>query len=456
LAIKIDKVILEQACKDIIETILFCLPNAFKGTVYRIGKPPQMVAKRITSGIIDDERKNISWGLPEESEYNPPGKPWIEYRDQPGRPKEAMAWCVERQRSWTSEDPSIDNRSVRLQMEGMTEDYHHMEPVLLHKQDLYLANGSSPDYPKNFKDETLWKNTEYEVVAVIKIHFLPNTIKVGSPEAKFIKRLSRSLGTELLSYQLRQQSVEAMHQLAEDKLNSCNILADSLRNAITKSGLIFSLIKLELGSLREQWEGVLLRNSEKKGMRQEAVHTLNRAIEDMGESKTQRGKDMLDVQNRFLEFFQPPENGENWVRMQVEERWDKLLSEKHLGAEQEKSIRSAIEQMKRSLYLGKDPEILAGYNRVPEALKNEWVDLLYIQTDRLDAAFLDKVVRVLEDPSLNLPLQEKCRKTLTHLKTLSHVMGQLEDNINVVLQQVLNGGDNVLSNGSAVSGNQTA
>jgi hypothetical protein len=142
--------------------------------------------------------------------------------------------------------------------------------------------------------------------------------------------------------------------------------------------------------------------------------------------------------------------------MQVEERWDKLLSEKHLGAEQEKSIRSAIEQMKRSLYLGKDPEILAGYNRVPEALKNEWVDLLYIQTDRLDAAFLDKVVRVLEDPSLNLPLQEKCRKTLTHLKTLSHVMGQLEDNINVVLQQVLNGGDNVLSNGSAVSGNQTA
>jgi hypothetical protein len=343
LAIKIDKVILEQACKEIIETILFCLPNAFKGTVYRIGKPPHMVAKRITSGVIDDERKSISWGLPEESEYNPPGKPWIEYRDEPWRPKEAMAWCVERQKSWTSEDPSKDGRSVRLQMEGVTEDYHHMEPVLLHKQDLYLANGPSPEYPKNFEGETLWKNTEYEVVAVIKIHFLPNTIKVGSPEANFIKRLSRSLGTELLSYQLRQQSVEVMHQLAEDKLNSCNILADSLRNAITKSGLIFSLIKLELGSLREQWEGVLLKNSDKKEMKQEAVHTLNRAIEDMGESTSQLGKDLLEVQNRFRELFLTPESGENWVRMQVEERWDKLLNGKPVGAEQENSIRFVIE-----------------------------------------------------------------------------------------------------------------
>lgn len=449
MAIKIDKVILEQVCKEIIETILFCLPNAFKGTVYRIGKPPQMVAKRITSGIIDDERKSISWGLPEESEYNPPGKPWIEYRDERGRPKEAMAWCVERQKSWTSEDPLKDSRSVRLQMEGVTEDYHHMEPVLLHKHDLYLANGPSPEYPKNFEGETLWKNTEYEVVAVIKIHFLPNTIKVGSPEAKFIKRLSRSLGTELLSYQLRQQSVEVMHQLAQDKLNSCNILADSLRNAITKSGLVFSLIKLELGSLREQWEGVLLKNSDKKGMKQEAVQTLNRAIGDMGENTSQNGKDLLEVQNRFVELFLTPENGENWVRMQVEERWDKLLREKPLGAEQENDIRSAIERMKRSLYLGKDPEILAGFSGIPEDLKNEWVDLIYMDTDRIDEVFLDRIVHVLENPSLNLPYQEKCRKTLIHLKTLTYVMGQLEDNINVVLQQVLNGPNNFHGNVSA-------
>ncbi|MCK4729671.1 MAG: hypothetical protein KAT27_12145, partial [Desulfobacterales bacterium] len=94
MATKVYKAVVERACENIIETILFCLPNAYKGTVYEIGPPPDMIAKRITSGVIDEERRTISWGLPEWSDYNPPGKPWIEYRDEPGRALEAMAWCV--------------------------------------------------------------------------------------------------------------------------------------------------------------------------------------------------------------------------------------------------------------------------------------------------------------------------------------------------------------------------
>jgi len=86
LEIQIDKAGLEQVCKEIIETILFCLPNAYQGTVYRIGGPPEMMATRITSGVIDRSTEKISWGLPETSGYNPPGKPWLEYRDNPTRP----------------------------------------------------------------------------------------------------------------------------------------------------------------------------------------------------------------------------------------------------------------------------------------------------------------------------------------------------------------------------------
>jgi len=91
LAIKIEQKALENACKEIIESILICLPNAFKGTVYRIGILPEMVTTRITSGIIDENRQEISWGPPEVSDYNPPGRPWIEYRDEPDRPLEAMS-----------------------------------------------------------------------------------------------------------------------------------------------------------------------------------------------------------------------------------------------------------------------------------------------------------------------------------------------------------------------------
>lgn len=439
MAINIDEGLLEQACKEIIETILFCLPNAYKGTVYRIGKPPKMIAKRITSGIIDGDRKIISWGLPERSEYNPPGKSFTDYRDQPGRPLEAMAWCVEKQKSWTAENPKRDGRSVRLQVEGVWEDFHHMEPVLIHKKDIYIGNEKDPEYPNNHKGAVIWQNSDYVVVGVIKIHFQPNTIKKGSQETRIIKRLSRSLGTELLSYQLRQNSLEVMSQLERDKLQSCNILADSLRNAITKSGLIFSLIKLELGFLREQWERVLLEKSDQRAMKREAVFALNKTLKTMAPHSDAWAEDLVDVQNKFLDLSLPPEQGENWVRMKIESKWDELLHLKQLSEEQTTEIRLALDQLKRSLYLGSDPEILASYDELSESLKKEWVDLIYRNTERVDFHFLDRLIRFLRDSPLNLPFQEKSRKGLIRLKALAEIMGQLEHNTNVVLTQVLNG-----------------
>ena len=447
MAIKIDDGLLERACKEIIETILFCLPNAYKGTVYRIGKPPEMIAKRITSGVIDEGRKTISWGFPEKSEYNPPGKSFIDYRDQPGRPLEAIAWCVEKQKSWTAENPKKDSRSVRLQVEGVLEDCHHMEPVLIHKEDLYIGNEQGPEYPMNHKGEVLWQNHDYVVVGIIKIHFKPNTIKIGSQETRIIKRLSRSLGTELLSYQLRQQSLDAISQLAQDKLQSYNILADSLRNAITKSGLVFSLIKLELGFLREQWEQILLRQSDQKGMKREAVSALNRALRNMVKPSDAMAKDLFGIQNRFLDLSLPPEQGENWIRMQIEEKWDQLLCRKSLNEEQTKEIRDGIDQLKQSLCLGRDPDILEAYEEMPESLKREWVDLIYRNTDCVDFQLLDRLIQFLEDSSLNLPYKEKSRKGLIRLKALAEIMGQLEQSTNVVLTQVLNGnGNGMISN----------
>jgi len=274
LFVEIEKPVLKKACMEMIETILLCLPNAFKGTIYRIGKPPDLIAERITSGIIDHAKGNISWGLPAKSGYNAPGKSWLEYRDQPGRPLESMSWCVEKQKNWTCEDPEKDARNLRFQVEGITKDFHHMEPVLIHKSDLKLDMHSSLKYPNDYKGNTLWRDTDYIVVAVVKIHFQPFTIKIGSHETRIIKKLSRSLGTELLSYQLRQDSIMTMERLATDRLNTCNILADSLRNTITKSGLIFSLVKQEIGYLRDQWEKSLIEDRKEGNMKVEAIRDL--------------------------------------------------------------------------------------------------------------------------------------------------------------------------------------
>ena len=439
MTIRIQQHVLERACKDIIETILFCLPNAHKGTVYRIGGPPHLTATRITSGIIDSKRDTIAWGLPERSDYNPPGKPWSDYRDEPGRPLEAMCWCVEKQKSWTAEDPKNDTRSVRLQLYGGTEDYHHMEPVLIRKQDLSIIGEPLHEYPKNYQGEMIWQESHYITAAVIKIHFRPNTIKMNTPDTRIIKKLSRALGTELLSYQLKEQSFDAMRQLAEDKIHSCNILADSLRNTITKSGLIFSLIKLELGSLRERWEQVLLRQSGQNGAKQDAVHALNQLLTQIQGGSEAKVMDLLDVQRRFLELFLPPEQGEKWVRMQIEERWNELLTEHTGDPALKQEVEAQIDRLKKSLHLGRDPQLLSGFSSVSEALKSRWIELLYQQNDRLDLEHLEEIIEILDEPRLDIPFQEKSRKSLIQLKVLAEVVGQLEERTNVVLREVLNG-----------------
>ena len=446
MSIELDEQVLKKACMGMIETILLCLPNAFKGTIYRIGKPPELIAERITSGMIDEKTKGISWGLPAESDYNPPGRPWLEYRDEPGRPLEAMAWCVERQKSWTAQDPGNDARSVRMQVEGILEDYHHMEPVLVRKSDLHLDMYSTLDYPRDYKGDMIWKESEHVVVAVIKIHFRPQSIKMGSPETMVIKKLSRSLGTELLSYQLHQDSLKTMQQFATDRLNACNILADSLRNAITKSGLIFSLVKQEIGYLRDEWEQLLLRDRKDKDMKVEAIRALNRMLKRMGGGYEDQRKDLVAVQNRFLELSLPPEKGENWVGMQIEERWKDLLLKIPQNDRKRKRIWETIGRLKKALYFGKAPHVVASYNKIPEKLKWDWVNLIYANTDNFDVQILERLVQMLDNPALTIPSRERSRKGLVQLKALAETMNQLERNTDFLLQEVLNG-----ANGPVIS-----
>jgi len=448
LSIEIEKSVLKKACMEMIETILFCLPNAFKGTIYRIGKPPDLIAERITSGIIDDGKGKISWGLPAKSGYNSPGKPWLEYRDQPDRPLESMSWCVEKQKSWTSEDPEKDARNLRFQVEGIAKDFHHMEPVLVLKSDLKLDMDSSLDYPNDYKGNSIWKDIDYIVVAVIKIHFHPFAIKIGSHETKIIKKLSRSLGTELLSHQLRQDSMKSMEQLATDRLNACNILADSLRNAITKSGLIFSLVKQEIGYLRDQWEQALIEDRKENNMKVEAIRDLNEMLTSLGDGYEDLKEDLVDAQNKFLELSLPPEKGENWVGMQIEERWKDLLYQCPQDDLKRKTVWKTIDKLKKSLHFGQDPDIIAKYTKIPEEVKKEWVNLMYRNNDKFDDSALDRLIKVLANSSLVIPSREKSRKTLTQLKALAQTMSQLEQNTNFLLNRVLNGTEKNLISGA--------
>ncbi|MBN2032863.1 MAG: hypothetical protein JW836_06260 [Deltaproteobacteria bacterium] len=443
MSIEIEKDVLENACKEVIETILFCLPNSFKGTIYSVGKPPYLIAERITSGVIDRTKNEISWGLPERSEYNPPGKAWVNYKDSPNRPLEAMAWCVETQRSWTSADPRTDARSVRLQVEGVLEDFHHMEPVLVRKADLSLDLAAPMEYPKNDDGRILWQESDYVVVGVVKIHFVPYTIRIGSPETRVIKRLSLTLGTQLLSHHLRLNSMRAIQQLAMDRLNACNILADSLRNAITKSALIFSLVKMEMGHLREQWEQLLLEARHEKNKKAQAVKMLDDLLNrEFPQDSDPLRMDLMDVQKRFMELSLPPERGEAWIAMQIEERWKDILRRFPKEQETVNLIREGIRELKEALHYGEDPDVLRTYLKIPEDLKQAWVRIIYQNADRFNGSSLGELIKILANPELGIPSRERSRKMLIQLRVLAENMSQLESNTNFLLRKVLNGGDN--------------
>lgn len=439
LAVEIDKAVLDRACKDIIETILYCLPNAYKGTVYRIGMPPDLISTRITSGIIDPERSAISWGLPEMSDYNPPGKPWLAFRDEPGRPLEAMAWCVEKQKSWTAADPMRDVRSVRLQVAGVHEDYHHMEPVLIRKQDLYPDGNGITEYPTSFDGKTLWANSEYVVAAVIKIHFRPNTIRMNSPETRVIKRLSKALGTELLSYQLRELSLDAIKQLAEDRLHTCNTLADSLRNAIAKSGIIFSLIRLELAFLREQWEAVILGDTLPSSKKNRILANLDHAAKSLDLAFSEGAQALIGAQSRFLHLSLPPRQEEAWVQTHIAERWESLFSAGCCGVEEKGRIRGWIDELRESLHAGMDPEVMKSYGEMSEGEKADWIELIYGTRESIDLDLLGRMLHTLETHTLGLAFQNKSKKSLMRLKALAEIIVQLEKSTNEVLRLVLNG-----------------
>jgi len=437
LSFEIDDDILENTCKNMIETILYCLPNAYKGTVYSIGSPPKLIAKRVTSGIIDEDRKNIKWGLPQSSEYNPPGKPWEEYMDRPDRPLEAMAWCVERQKSWTADDPENDSRSMRTYLRGKKEDYYHMEPVLVKKEDLNLGMYSNLEYPKNFKGEVIWADKEYVVVAVIKIHFKPHTIKRGSHETEVIKKLSRILGTELLSWKLKKDSIKAMETLARDRINACNILADSLRNVLTKTGLIRSLIKQEIGFLRNRWEELLLKELHQKDEKRELVIKLNEILESLKNSNESLKQDLIDIQNSFLKLNIPPESAMHWIDRKITERWKTLLKEDDI--KDRDRVMNLIRDLKDSIFFGRRKEILASLKKIPDSIKNELAELLYNENNQIDSYYLNRLIKVLKSPQLDIPYKDKIIKSLSYLKALQETMTYLERNTNFLINQVMNG-----------------
>jgi len=441
----IDSDILEKTCKDMIETILFCLSDATKGTIYRIGPMPTLRAVRITSGIRVEGSDEIQWGLPEVSDYNSPGKTWEQYRDRPGHVLEAMAWCVEKGKSWTADDPYQDNRSVRKQLTNEPEDYHHMEPVLISKSYLYGDDLRGLELPRDHEGKPIWKDCEFVVVAVVKIHFRSDRIRRGDRSTKIIKKLSRTLGTELLSLHVRETLSEAQKELARQRLQSCNVLAHELRNTLIKLGFIFSAINAEISYLREQWEAELEKAFPELESKKSILRRLNELVrlqlpQVNGTGKlAQIGRALMSEQEEMAGLALMPQTSEKWLENKIRPKWRRLLMESDAWAESRSEIQRLLDNLQRAIWMGTDSQLASKVNHLPEDLKAIWPRLAYVDFSADKLQVLDEILQFLDHPALTIPHKQQTRKILTSLKALAEMIPEVEERANRIIHSLRNG-----------------
>ncbi len=428
-----------------IETILLSLSHATKGTIYRIGPMPELQAVRVTSGRWIDNREQIQWGLPEVSDYNFPGKTWEQYHDRPGHVLEAMGWCVERQKSWTADNPFEDTRSVRKQIKGEVEDFHHMEPVLVRKDYLHNVQAEAPQQPLDAHGNPIWSDSEYVVVAVIKIHFLPYTIYRRDRSTKIIKKLSRTLGTELLSLHIRETLSGAQKDLARQRLQSCNVLAHELRNTLIKLGFIFPAINAELGYLREQWEMQL----ERAFPNLDSKRTILVRLEDLLEMRlsqfngsgiwTRLGQELLADQRELARLSLMPQLGERWLNNKIRPKWSQLLGETQLWEEEKEEIQALLQRLEKVIWLGMDEDLARRIPDLPEDLKRTWPELAYMDFTVDKLIKLDEILQLLDHPALHIPHQQQTKKILASLKALVEMIPEVEERANRIICSLRNG-----------------
>lgn len=441
----IGKEILERSCKDMIETILFCLRSATKGTIYRIGPMPKLQAVRITSGVRDEAAGTIKWGLPEVSDYNYPGKNWEQYRDQPGCVREAMAWCVEKGKSWTADDPNWDARSVRKQLGDEPEDHHHMEPVLIKKSYLYQDPHRYLEYPVDYLGNPVWKDWEYVVVAVVKIHFKPGTIRRGDYSTKVIKKLSRILGTELLSLHVRETLSKAQKELARQRLQSCNVLAHELRNTLIKLGFIFSAVNAEISFLREQWESEIARAFPHVESKHDILNRLSEIIRTSlpgingAPVLADFCQTLLTEQQELAGLSLMPGLGEKWINNKILPKWNRLLLESKAWDSWRDEIQSLLERLPKSLWVGTDQKLASEITHLPDALKIVWPRLAYTDFTADKVALLDEILEFLDHPDLCIPHKQQTKKILTALKALVEMIPEVEERANRIIRSLKNG-----------------
>ena len=438
---RISREVLENVCKKMIRMILFCLPDAFRGTIYSVGPIPDLRTIRIASGCKNGQTDEIIWGAANPSDYDYPGKLWDTYRDRPGSILEAMAWCVERQKSWTAEEPQNNIRCVRKQLEGKApEDYHHMEPVLVKKTDLWEKAPVAQAFPKDSSGKPIWNDSPYATVAVIKIHFFPRSIRQGDRATKIIKDLSRSLGTEMFSLHAKEVALEKQKRLTEERQETCNNLAHDFRNIMARTGFAYRAINNEISYLREFWENLVCSHSPEVPNKQDIVAELSESLRTLQNNDNSREIPRLINQlTQLKDNVLLPQQSAMWLQRKIRPLWTSIVSKNQISTELREEIEGQLNRLTESFYLGLNQTLIDKIDVISGELKQKWTKLVYKEIDGNTNGLVKNYVELLDHTKLNIPHKRQTLRNLIYFKSLIELVPDIERKIDDWLEVLKNG-----------------
>lgn len=447
LGVRISPTVLENVCKKMIKIVLYCLPHATAGTIYSVGQIPELRVLRIASGYRRGQSDQITWQTTGTSDYDFPGKVWEDYRDRPGRILEAMAWCVEKQRSWTAEAPEHNCRSMRKQLEGrVADDYHHMEPVLVKKADLWDAAPPPSAYPEDSGGKLLWQDSQYATVAVIKIHFLPETIGMGDRSTRIIKELSKSLGTEMLSLHSRQLALEQEKRLMQERQRTCKSLAHEFRHLTAKLGFAYRVVNNEIAYLRNCWEETIKHHIPKQSRKETILQELNAFLRNLIPERSPLAKGgeiakLAHYQNELMEACLLPQQNEMWLRYKIRPLWRSILATAQLQSSTRDQIEDLLIRLEESFRSVHDTKLKNMVGTIPDDLKQRWVELAYREIDKYTNGSIEDYISLLNTLNMYIPHKRYSSRNLTYLKTLIELIPEIENKVNCHLRSLGNSTD---------------
>ena len=249
----------------------------------------------------------------------------------------------------------------------------------------------------------------------------------------------------MLSLHARAVALEKEEQLAEERLETCDVLAHEFRNLVPRIGFAYRAINNEISYLREKWEDLIHKHCPEQSSKQDILHQLDSILIDL-KKRRDHANALNDIgrlsryKKQLMESCFLPQQNESWLQQKIRPLWESILSKTEFSSEKKNQIVELLEDLRKSFHVGLDENLRDKVEGVPAELKEKWVDLAYRELNGRNNGMLKQYIEFLDNADLDLPRKRHCVKNLVYLKSLVELIPEVEEKLNHRLELLKNGG----------------